>query len=98
MNSIDKGEDTEGRSESFPTLDNLTPQSNRECESENGNNSLPQDDQSFLVKYINAAYLSDESMDEMRKRFGEELSVKLCHFLLDEWNAEINGAFMKEDE
>jgi len=37
-------------------------------------------------------------MDEMRKRFGEELSVKLCHFLLDEWNAKINGAFMKEDE
>ncbi|KAL7542464.1 hypothetical protein ACHAXR_011802 [Thalassiosira sp. AJA248-18] len=93
LKSMGKGEDTEG---SFEPLTTSSEKVAPECDSEQ--NSLSQDDRYFLGKYINAAYLTDKSMDEIRTRFEEESSVKLRHFLLDEWNAKINDAFTKEDE
>lgn len=100
LKSMDKGEDTEDGFAFLTTPENNipkdTPKSNDSNESEV--TSLSQDDRSFLGKYMNAAYLADESMAEMRTRFEEESSVKLRHFLLEEWNAKICGAFMTEDE
>mmetsp|Transcript_22034 Transcript_22034/g.47916 ORF Transcript_22034/g.47916 Transcript_22034/m.47916 type:complete len:600 (+) Transcript_22034:224-2023(+) len=95
LKSMNKGEDTEGGFEQLETSESITAGSMGECGSEH--NSLSQNDRSFLGKYINAAYLTDKSMDEICKRFEEESSVQLRHFLLEEWNTKINGAFVKED-
>ena len=96
LKSVDKGEDTEGEFDHLTASDKTTSESNGECGDENI--SLSQADRSFLGKYINPAYLSDESMNEICKRFEEESSVKLRHFLLDEWNAKVNAACVREDE
>ena len=105
LKSTDKGEDTEGSFE--PLLESLNENALEDDDADNCAryevvnsevNNLSDDDKTFLGKYINAAYLTHESMDEMRKRFEEQSSVKLRHFLLEEWNAKINGAFTKEDE
>lgn len=98
LKSTNKGEDTEGGFEPLATTTGkLNPESSG-GEDDSEKNSLSQDDLSFLGQYINAAYLTDKSMDEIQNRFEGESSVQLRHFLVDEWNAKINGAFVKEDE
>jgi len=97
LKSMDKGEDTEGGFEPLDSsLEMKTPES-AGGDSCSENNSLSKDDLAFLSRYINAAYLTEKSMVEICNRFEEESSVQLRHFLLDEWNAKINGAFVKED-
>lgn len=89
LKSTDKGEDMEGAFEPLEAIE--------ENEGEDEKNQLSEEDRSFLGRYINAAYLSEQSMEEMRERFEEESSIQLRHFLLDEWNTKIGGAFAKED-
>ncbi|KAL9186494.1 hypothetical protein ACHAXT_005732 [Thalassiosira profunda] len=89
LKSTDKGEDMEGAFEPLETTG--------EKGGEGETNQLSEEDRSFLGNYINAAYLSNQSMEEMRERFEEESSIQLRHFLIDEWNAKMSGAFAKED-
>jgi hypothetical protein len=62
------------------------------------NNALNHADISFLGRYINATYLTGGSMDTIRERFEEESSVKLRHFLTDEWNDIISTSASRDDE
>jgi len=96
LKSMDRGEDTESGFAPLTTSEINNPNSN----DNNGSRftRLSKDDHSFLSKYINAAYLAEESMAEMRERFEEESSVKLRHFLLDEWSAKIQSSSMSEDK
>lgn len=94
LKSADKGGDAEGGFEPLESSEQTSASADGECD----NNNLSQEDRAFLAKYINAAYLTRDSMNEMQNRFEEESSVKLRHFLVDEWNTKINEAFTKEDE
>eukprot|EP00581_Thalassiosira_minuscula_P028907 CAMPEP_0183755174 /NCGR_PEP_ID=MMETSP0739-20130205/4021_1 /TAXON_ID=385413 /ORGANISM="Thalassiosira miniscula, Strain CCMP1093" /LENGTH=622 /DNA_ID=CAMNT_0025991937 /DNA_START=83 /DNA_END=1947 /DNA_ORIENTATION=- len=101
LKSTERGEDTEGDFE--PLLGaseevSATEGNDAASDSETPITALSEEDKSFLSKYINAAYLTTESTNEIRKRFEEESSVKLRHFLLDRWNAKIKDASAKEDE
>ena len=100
------GEDTEGVFEPLVT----TAAPSGECaaasaESSNGSGNhidnidyeLNVVDRSFLGKYINSTYLTIKSMNEIRDRFEEESSVKLRHFLTDEWIAAIDNTSSKDD-
>lgn len=92
LKSLDKGEDTEGAFQ--PMSENTT----KDTTEKSKDNTLSQSHRNFLGKYINAAYLSVESLNEMQQRFEEESSVKLRHFLVDKWNSKIKDASSKEDE
>ena len=59
--------------------------------------NLSEKDINFLSQYMNKAYLSSQSMNEIQKRFENESSVQLRHFLLDEWNTKITSAMNDED-
>lgn len=101
LKSNGKGEDTEGDFE--PLLATLSsaamprPGSSGESYDDEGD-ALSPDDLSFLGRYINATYLTDGSMNTIRERFEEESSVKLRHFLTDEWNGIISRASSREDQ
>ena len=92
LKSVEKGEDTEGEFEPMNN-DNSSEEQNDEETS-----PLTEEDRKFLEKYINPAYLSDESMKEIKLRFEEESSVKLRHFLTEKLSGEIKQLSRKEDE
>jgi len=93
---LGKGEDTEG--EFKPMETETTSTCNEEFSIDDEKNPLTQKDREFLMQYMNPAYLSEESMKEIRLRFEEESSVKLRHFLTDEWSVRCKEARSKEDE
>lgn len=62
------------------------------------NDELTQEDRIFLGKYINKVFLTDDSLNAIQKRFEEESSVQLRHFLVDEWCSNIKNALAREDE
>jgi len=108
LKSSGRGEDTEGEFEPLPPVvekekeasseaistSTSTPQ---EAESKPTTHNLSEEDINFLSQYMNKAYLSTESMNEIQKRFENESSVQLRHLLLDEWNTKITTAMNKED-
>ncbi|KAL7481521.1 hypothetical protein ACHAW6_007212 [Cyclotella cf. meneghiniana] len=96
LKSLGKGEDTEGEFQPMET--ETTSTCNEEFGLDDETNPLTRKDSEFLMQYINPAYLSEESMKEIRLRFEEESSVKLRHFLIDEWSARCKEACIKEDE
>jgi hypothetical protein len=55
-------------------------------------------DRTFLGRYMNSTYLTIKSMNEIRERFEDESSVKLRHFLTDEWIAVIDKTSSKDDD
>jgi len=109
LKSSGMGEDTEGEFEPLPTVvanDNKKEASPSEAASTTIENesspstpahNLSEEDINFLSQYINKAYLSTESMNEIQERFENESSVQLRHFLLDEWNTKITTAIKNED-
>jgi len=110
LKSSDRGEDTEGEFEPMPPVANddmkqetpseaaSTSTTSLEAESTPTiQHNLSEDDINFLSQYMNKAYLSSQSMNEIQKRFENESSVQLRHFLLDEWNTKITTAIKKED-
>jgi len=109
LKSSGRGEDTEGEFEPLPTVvanDNKKEASPSEAASTTIENesspstpahNLSEEDINFLSQYINKAYLSTESMNEIQERFENESSVQLRHFLLDEWNTKITTAIKNED-
>lgn len=42
-------------------------------------------DMKYLSKYLKEEYLKEESMDEIKKKFGNDSSVQLRNFLQDKW-------------
>lgn len=99
LKSIGKGEDTEGTFEQLTSL-SLSGKSSEdipEGDDASEDYTLSTDDRNFLGKYINATYLTDESMNEICKRFEEESSVQLRHFLLHDWCAKIIRACYHDD-
>ncbi|KAL7514916.1 hypothetical protein ACHAXN_012190 [Cyclotella atomus] len=95
LKSIEKGEDTQGE---FEVMINDGVNNNNKGENDEEKCPLTQADREFLGKFINAAYLNDESMNEIRLRFEEESSVKLRHFLTEVLSAEIKELCSKEDD
>ncbi len=97
LKSTGKGENTEG---AFQPIADEAISATAEI-NENGTEIEPvfnKEDSKFLGEYINKAYLSEESLNEIRKRFEEESSVKLRHFLNGEWSSKIKNAFKRQDE
>jgi len=104
LKSSGRGEDTEGEFEPLPPVVDKEASSEAvssqqsECSSTSPTpHNLSEEDVNFLSQYINKAYLSSQSMNEIQKRFENESSVQLRHFLLDEWNTKITTAIKKED-
>jgi hypothetical protein len=97
LKSVGRGEDTEGAFEQLTVSSEKTSLDypGGECTSED--NILSLEDRTFLGKYINATYLTDESMNEICKRFEDESSVQLRRFLLHDWSAKITQACCHED-
>ena len=109
LKSTDRGEDTEGEFKPLaavvenPSTTAAAASTEAAAASGKGDdsetvNSLSDHDRTFLGKYINGAYLTSKSMNEIQQRFENESSVQLRHFLLDEWNDKIKTALVKEDE
>ena len=90
LKSVGRGEDTEGVFEQLTVSSEKTSLDGGECISDG--NTLSMEDRNFLGKYINATYLTDESMNEICKRFEDESSVQLRQFLLHDWSANITRA------
>ena len=44
-----------------------------------------EEDRKYLSKYIQEIYLTEESMEDVRKKFEEDSSVQLRNFLVDKW-------------
>lgn len=59
---------------------------------------LSKDDCSYLSKYINSTYLSQDSMVEIRDLFEFEASVQLRQFLNEEWIEKIKAAMAREQD
>jgi len=107
LKSSGRGEDTEGEFEPLPPVvanDDMKQETALEAvsmtqqnESSSTPHNLREEDINFLSQYINKAYLSSQSMNEIQKRFENESSVQLRHFLLDEWNTKITTAMNNED-
>ena len=96
LKTVRKGQDTEGN---FIPMSNINSIAGyKKAETGEETNTLTQADLKFLKQYINPAYLTDESMTEIRLRFEEESSVKLRHFLNDKWSARIKHVCSKDDE
>ena len=96
LKSTGRGEDTEG---GFAPLDPSERSAPPSHDDGGGARTGPSpEDRAFLGAYINGAYLAEDSMVEVRKRFEDESSVQLRHFLVEEWNAKIYGTCMAEDE
>jgi len=100
------GEDTEGEFEPLPPVVEKEKEASSEAiststaplEAESSStHNLSEGDINFLSQYMNKAYLSTESMNEIQKRFENESSVQLRHFLLDEWNTKITTTMNDED-
>jgi len=97
LKSTGKGENTEGSFQ--PIADETTSATAETNENETGAEpTFSSEDSKFLGEYINKAYLTEESLNEIRTRFEEESSVKLRHFLNDEWSSKIKVAFRRQDE
>ena len=112
LKSIGRGEDTEGdfvpmlpddaaiaASKHYASDDRREDEDDDDDGDEDGTNDvLSPADVSFLGRYINATYLTGGSMDTIRERFEEESSVKLRHFLTDEWNDIVSASASRDDE
>ena len=107
LKSSGRGEDTEGEFEPLPPVAEKEKEASSEeavSTLESGSSStsptphnLSEEDVNFLSQYMNKAYLSSQSMNEIQKRFENESSVQLRHFLLDIWNTKITTAMKRED-
>jgi len=106
LKSSGRGEDTEGEFEPLPPVVEKEKEASSEAiststaplEAESSStHNLSEGDINFLSQYMNKAYLSTESMNEIQKRFENESSVQLRHLLLDEWNTKITTAMNNED-
>ena len=95
LKSTGRGEDTEGTFE--PLVGGKEGESTGATD-DGGVDHLSREDRDFLGGYINPAYLTDESMAEIRTRFEEESSIKLRHFLVDELNARITKSCKELDD
>ena len=85
LKATGKGEDTEGEFTKVDWVDeDIT--------------YLSKDDCSYLSKYINATYLSQKSMTEIREGFEKESSVQLRQFLNEEWIEKVNAAMARAQE
>lgn len=93
LKSTEKGEDTE---DPFVAIEDEEG-SQESGGSSNECPSLTEAEFTDLKKYINETYLKPESMEEIRKRFEEESSVQLRHFLTKEWEEVIKVSSAKED-
>jgi hypothetical protein len=98
LKSMGRGEDTEGGFQQLTASSGKISLDSTEGECTSEDHTLSMDDRTFLGNYINATYLTDESMNEICKRFEDDSSVQLRHFLLEEWNGKITRAFSEEDE
>ena len=94
LKSIGKGEDTESPFQSF----DRNTEDQKIIEQSDGELILSKTDLSYLEKYINKTYLKSDSMREIRKRFEEESSVQLRHFLNKEWEEKIKRLTSEKDK
>jgi hypothetical protein len=85
LKSTEKGEDTEGSFSSVEWKDTTEE-------------VLSKEDIENLSKYMNATYLTPQSMNEIRERFEEESSVQLRQFLNDEWVDKLKAAREREQD
>ncbi|KAL3816132.1 hypothetical protein ACHAXA_011629 [Cyclostephanos tholiformis] len=104
LKSSGRGEDTEG--DFVPLLPDPFATSSRDRHDDDDDDdkgggrrhALNHAEITFLRRYINDTYLTKGSMDTIRERFEEDSSVKLRHFLNDEWNDIISRSSSREDE
>lgn len=83
---------TDGSSEQLEITFTKEDESNEEGKENSSNTgTFTEDDRKFLSKYIQEEYLNDKSMDEIQKRFENDSSVQLRHFLLDKWVPKIES-------
>ena len=80
-----KGEDTEGTFSSVEWKDTTET-------------ILSKEDFDALSQYINSTYLSQQSIDEIRKRFEEDSSVQLRQFIKDDWIEKLKAAMSTEKD
>lgn len=98
LKSTGKGENTEG------TFHPMITETSAKLETKEGDGiedlepTVSIEDSKFLGEYINKAYLSKESLKEIRMRFEDDSSVKLRHFLNYEWSSKIKAAFTRQDK
>jgi len=102
LKSTGNGENTEGAfhpmiSETASTAAAATTKTEEENETES-EPTISSNDSKFLGEYINKAYLTEESLKEIRMRFEDESSVQLRHFLNDEWSSKVKAAFTRQDK
>jgi hypothetical protein len=97
LKSTGNGENTEGMFHPM-TNEAATADETKEGNGAESEPTLSSEDSMFLGEYINKAYLTEESLKEVRTRFEDESSVKLRHFLNDEWSSKIKAAFTRQDK
>lgn len=85
LKTMGKGEDTEGTFSSVEWKDTTET-------------ILSKEDFDALSQYINSTYLSQQSIDEIRKRFEEDSSVQLRQFIKDDWIEKLKAAMSTEKD
>ena len=91
LKSTEKGEDTEGEFGVFQVAAEAIDVS------EAASDALSDADRSYLENYINATYLTPESMQEIRNHFENVSSVQLRHFLCQPLMDKLKSQISDED-